>query len=266
MFGTLAPPNQNLSVLATGVPAYDPSQVPLPYTSTTWLSGAWNFYDTSSALLQNPTTWYGYSSNCAGCSIARMVTIAQNGGLDYDDSCYGYCQVGGADADWYENVAGQLISPCNQNLTSSPKTEECTIEYITSWVGGENDTSSGIGYSVVNDQEAAEGINLSPYGDTSASLRALGRPLSVGPSSVCTLDAKDYCAALMSTSLSPCVQTGFFGVFKGGNESIRELQETTTETETYERNPHTGSCQGLPASVSWSPNNPATFYGDSNLP
>ncbi len=59
-----------------------------------------------SSLLQNPTTWNGIGSNCGGCSVGRMTTIAQPT-LSYDGSCYGYCTSAGGDAFWIETVAGR---------------------------------------------------------------------------------------------------------------------------------------------------------------
>jgi hypothetical protein len=274
MFGSLPSPNQQYSMIAVGITPYDPAQFTLPPSTTTWSNAAWNFYDTPAALTIGSGTWNGIPSNCSGCSVARMTTIAQRVGFTYDGSCFGYCS-GGADAYWYETVGGELVPTC-QNSGSS---FSCTIEYQSSgsWSGGTVEYPSNgyaIGFSATNDQYAATGINLSPLYNTSQSLRSLPASLPQAPTTVCSPDSAGYCAVLVSQVQTGSCNTGsvnprgvpiieytysaVYDVFKF--QSLRELQETATE------NGHFGAAHCLPLSYSWAPNNPATQYGDSNLP
>ena len=111
MYGTLPPPNSSLSMLATGVPAFDPTQMNLPPATTIWSNAAWNFFATPSSLNSSPGTLNGIPTNCTDCSVARMFTLAiQNGNFG---QCYGGC-TGVPDGRWDNVVAGQLISPCSQ--------------------------------------------------------------------------------------------------------------------------------------------------------
>jgi hypothetical protein len=131
MYGTLPASLGGGSMLATGVPDYDPWQFYLPPATTNWHPASWTFFDTPSSLLQGPTIWNGINSNCALCAVGRMTTIGQST-LAYDGSCYGYCSSAGGDAFWIETVAGQLVSPCED----SGSTAQCTIEYMSSgWIG-----------------------------------------------------------------------------------------------------------------------------------
>ncbi len=261
MYGTLAPPNQNMSALATGIPDYDPSQLDLPPTTTTWLAAAWNFFSTNNALLQGPTSWYGYQSNCAACSIGQMVTIAQPG-LSYDGSCYGYCSSAGADAFWYESVAGQLIAPCNQNSGLI-----CTIEYIPSWVGGQNNSGAGIAYAPVNDQYVAEGLNLTgTFGNSSKSRRTLSSSLPPAPTSVCSLDSHGYCSKIVSSGITgsctrpPVLNNTVTTYYIFNKSKPSELLVSAVNTITHD-NQH--GCTPLSA---WSPWDPALHYNDPSLP
>jgi hypothetical protein len=276
MYGTLPQSEwvngQPLSVLATGTPDYDPSQLALPPATTTWTSGAWNFFNTNSQLISGSGTWNGVPSNCTQCSIARMVTIGQPQ-YSNDGSCYGYCTSAGADAFWYETVAGQIIPQCSQVPQIS---EICTILGASSWSGGENDSGFGIAYATNSDQQASEGLNLlqPTFPDTDKSKRALVAVSAVAPASPCPPDAKGYCSSILSNTTNgecntggtsphggPIFISGYIKKYYIFNRSApSELLSAATETA---RVPSSAPCT---ITVSWSPWNPATYYGDSSLP
>lgn len=277
LYGTLAPPNGNMSVLFTGVPDYDPTQLGLPPATTLWSNGAWNFFNTNPSLYQsNQGSWDGIPSNCTGCSVGRMVTIGQNGVASpvLDGSCYGYCPGSpstGGDAYWYETVAGQLIAPCENDGSSA----QCTIEDSASWVSNVNSSLNiGTAYDAPNDQAAAEGLNLnSSVGDSSATRRSLPPSLPASPASACPPDSDGLCAYPISTTANgknctntagphPVYDTGStktYYIFKGSKPA--ELMSTATYTTSFKANGT--ACVG--ASI-WSPSNPAAQYNDPSLP
>ncbi len=275
MYGTLPPPNQGLSMLGVGVPSYDPTQMQLPPTTTTWTSAAWNFFPTSSVLTQGGGIWNAIPSNCMLCSVARMLSIGQTSPGN-DGSCFGGCG-SSADARWDETVGGELVPDCSQVPQQS---FTCTIEYLTSgsWQGNENDSNYGIIFDDVNNQQGLEGINLRVNSPSSrsrlpnAKFRPL--PLPVAPAQSCTVDSQGYCSSLASRAVIGRCDTGQTGahgqpiyvtlsrysyyIFQ--KQRMLELMETATETTVAGPN----NC--YPVSNSWSPNNPATTYNDTNLP
>lgn len=274
MYGTLPSPNQNTSALLTGVPDYDPTQMILPPATATWTPASWTFFPTNSALLVNPDSWNGIASNCSGCSVGRMVTIAQppnTANVVYDNSCYGNCNTSGyGDVYWYESVMGQLVAPC-QNYTS---TAECTIQYTSSWSGGVNDTGIGIAYYTSSDLYAAEGLYLNAGDANSAkSRRTFSSSLPAAPPVACPPDSTGHCSYKVSSVAAGVCQSGSttvhgtpvtkqlykytYQIFSGQRPS--QYLETATDTQSSSPPCNT-------TSNTWSPNNPAVTYNDSALP
>ena len=277
MYGTL--PNQGMTMIAVGTPTFDPSQLMLPPTTTTWTTASWNFFNTPSGLNGPTGTWNNIPSNCTTCSVAEMFSLATNN--TNDGSCYGSCN-GSPDGFWNEVVGGELIAPCSQVVQQS---FQCTIEYETdgnggaTWASGENDTANGIYYSEANQQDAVDGINLGLPGNGSnqSSSYSNGKfivPTPPAPSSTCAPDSDGYCAINMGETQTGSCNTGAqsphggtvfvysdttkYYVFQ--KESLLELVETATETS------HFGSSHCLPMTETWSPSEPKVKFNDSNLP
>jgi hypothetical protein len=259
-------------MLATGIPDYDPMQIELPPSQSTWTSAAWNFFSTSPTLEVNPGQWNGIPSNCMGCSVGRMFTIAANYGINPVD-CYGACGAIVPDGRWDGVIMGELSAPCSQVQGQSAT---CTITYLSngSWQGGTNNSGSGIFLSEFSQQSGLEGISAASSGVTVTSAdknRFRQPPLPVAPSSPCPPDSHGYCSAIASTvdtgtcittvgphptSHSSYVQTSY--VFQG--KPMAELLQTVRKTVVYTSK--NGVC--VPATT-WSPWNPATYYNDPNL-
>lgn len=283
MYGTLPAAlsngSQNLSFLAVGVPDFDPTQMEMPPSQATWNHSAWDFFDTPPTLLGSAGTWDGIPSPCMFCSVARMITIAQNSGTPLNDgSCFAACQ-GVPAARWDEVVMGEIVSPCAQN-PGSPPSATCTIEYPSNgaWQNGANDLcQGGIYYSEYNQQDALEGINTnySTCNSSTSSQSAFKSPLPTAPSSPCTADSYGYCDTLQASGdTGTRCDTGTSGphgelymynqewqyyIFKAG--VMLEYQETATKTETYSFNGD--MCV---AKITWSPAEPKITYNDPNLP
>lgn len=160
---------QGISVLMIGRPDFDPTVYQFPPSSSTWRHAAWNFYPAPTALTQGFGIWNGLSSECMGCSVAKMFSIgpANPGSI----SCMGLCQGNNVfpNGRWDQVVMGEIVQPCQNH---SPSSAVCTLQYPTnnSWSGDYND--GGLGYEVYtndNPNRAFEGINLS--GSTSFSSR-----------------------------------------------------------------------------------------------
>ncbi len=282
MYGTLpaslSSGSQNLSFLGVGVPDYDPTQMQLPPSSSSWSHAAWTFFDTPPGLLGSAGTWNGIPSPCMFCSVGRMLTIAQSTPAS-DGSCFGACS-GTPTARWDQVVMGEIIAPCAQN-SGSPPSATCTIEYQSNgaWQNGANDSCDGTFYSEYNQQNALEGINLNYTGGCQATTTSQGQfksPLPIAPSSPCTADSYGYCSVVNSTAISGVCQSGYtyvngheipvfvraynrtYYTFK--KEAMLELQGTATE---YESVPSDPPCT---ITTSWSPAEPRVTYNDSNLP
>ncbi len=274
MYGTLPSPNQGTSVLAVGVPDYDPSQFQLPPASANWYQSAWTFFPTPSGLLQGAGTWNGIASNCMGCSVARMFTIGQN---SLDGACYGACDLNPPDGRWDQVVMGELIDPCQQQSSTQMT---CTIEFLSSgaWQAGENDSGAGIFYDDPNNNQGLEGIVDAT--DSSESLRskasnaALKQNLPAAPPAPCTPDSMGYCyvagpiASCHGRWVGPMSDRtwivssipGKYQVFKKVNSL--ELQGTYTATIDVSGD----SCPPPGTAMSWSPGDPKSIYHDPNLP
>lgn len=285
MYGTLPASlsngSQNLSFLAVGVPDFDPTQMQMPPSQATWNHSAWDFFDTPPTLLGSAGTWEGIPSPCMFCSVGRMLTIAQNPGTPINDgSCFGACQAVPA-ARWDEVVMGEIISPCGQ-IPGSPPSATCTIEYPSNgaWQnGGYYPCNGGIFYSEYNQQDALEGINTNYTNCNSgtSSQTAFRSPLPTAPSSPCTADSYGYCSIEVSRTAVGSCNTGYpsphggyiyetaydtkYDIFKmGASGEMLELQEIATQVESIH------SSQPCDLTISWSPNDPKTYYNDSNLP
>lgn len=275
IYGTL--PNSGISMLALGIPSYDPRQFAVPMATAIWHTAVWNFFNTDPALLQSPGTWSNgvasYSSNCTKCSIARMFTIGQpTASYSLDGSCYGYCSSSGVDGFWNETVAGQLTNPCSQVQNQS---FTCTIAYTTNWYAGTNTSgNNGIGYAYKDNQQAVQGINLSGLGPTSQSNLSFVGPLPPAPTATCTPDSLALCALQASREPNGYCDTGTTS--PSGRELYlpsyttpyyvfqqvysQELLETASYVETRDPN---NACA---VSYMWSPNEPKIRYNDPNLP
>lgn len=277
MYGTLPPnpPYAPLSMMAVGIPDYDPTQMQLPPASSAWSHAAWNFFNTDSRLLSGPGTWNGIPSNCMGCSVGRMLTIAQSV-PQFDGSCYGGCAFNTPDARWDQVVMGELIAPCSQVQYQSAT---CTIEYLSSglWQAGRNTSLDGEVTSEFNDQNGFEGINLNGTFTSSTNQYAQGKfsnTLPIAPASACSPDSLGYCsneASSQYTSNSCYVGTvngrpkylygsrTIYNVFQGSAPS--ELLGRPTDTKTY-----TSTEFGCSYSYSWAPYEPRVQFNDPNLP
>lgn len=277
LYGTLSPPNQTTSVLVVGPPPYDPNKFNLPPAMTTLNNPAWTFFNTPSTLLQNPGTYQNMPTNCMFCSITRMFSIAEPHGID--GSCYGYCLQNYGSAYWNEVVAGE-ITACGP--TSFGTNDPCGIQWASpNWYAGSYLSQDGIGsyyYDTPNnnDQQVAEGLEDSLYPNqwgtidtTQSNSRLQPSGLPTAPP-VCTLDSNGYCSeAATYTLLKTCI-IGYIGgkpiaghdytqsyyVFNKGADFLN-LLETATETVKICTTPY---------GTTWSPNEPKTYYGDSNLP
>ncbi|MHB8356193.1 MAG: hypothetical protein ACYDDQ_05845 [Vulcanimicrobiaceae bacterium] len=283
VYGTLPYPNTGTSMLAVGPPDYDPSQFQLPPATVTLQNPAWTFFNTPASLdpAQNDGaqsgTYDGIPSNCMGCAVAQMFTIAEPNGAD--GSCYGFCTGNGQyDGLWDEVIMGELVSPCGPN--SFGLSNPCTIEYesLGDWYNGEY-TCDACNYAIdmPNDQQAAEGLSDPSYSSQSIHTRSTAvnsklqaSNLPIAPSFACTPDSYGYCAVQMSrVETGSCeinspsrpyyvyAYTTTYDIFK--KITMLELQETATQHESI-------SSQPCALTTSWFPNNPATYYNDPNLP
>jgi hypothetical protein len=154
-------PGQGTLVLMIGRPDFDPTVYQFPPGSSTWRHAAWNFSPAPSDLTQGFGTWNGLTSECTGCSVAKMFSIspANPGSI----SCFGLCQGNNVTPNgrWDQVVMGEIVQPCQNH---APTSAVCTLKYPTdnSWSAGYND--GGLGYEVYTDSNpnrALEGINAS---------------------------------------------------------------------------------------------------------
>lgn len=275
VYGTLPSPNNGTSMLAVGPPDYDPGQFSLPPSTVTLQNPAWTFFNTPGGLNSGPGSYQGIPSNCMGCGAAVMLGLAEPDGAD--GSCYGLCSsgsVGGqADATWSNVVMGELISPCGPK--SFGLDDPCTLEYESSgnWYSG-SDACDACDRAFGSDgtaQQITEGIadlNYNPAGFHKR-LSPATVTLPAAPSTTCTPDAKKYCAIVKSSTVTafcaddnsykPIVlkaPTIAYYIFKKG--AMFELQETAKDVPSFD-----DSCK---LTHTWTPNNPAVHYDDSNLP
>lgn len=272
MYGTYQPNSASspISLLAVGVPNYDPRQSQLPPSSAQWFNSAWTFFQTPSPLVDYAHgSWNGIPSPCLGCSVARMFSIGQQtSGTNYDGSCFGACNTSAVIGEWDQVVVGELVNPCGDSSGSAT----CTIQFASNgaWISGENDSSYGIYRGDQNDQQALQGINLGANlaGDhlvaTSGKFRD---PLLPVPPTACTPDSHGYCAVLMKYSAGSCHSTASlwtYEIFKAGtrfsNGTMVEYQSTATKSETTN-----GKYCDL-VTDSWLPADPAVTYNDPSLP
>jgi len=269
MYGTLAAGGaygEGYSFLGVGEAAYDPSQMELPPSSTTWINPSWTFYYTPPSLGTGAVGWNGYTSNCQLCSVARMLTIGQSQPGN-DGSCFGDCN-GVPTARWDQVVAGNLISPCDNSVTPFI----CTIAYEPDWQGGVATSNNGEVTAEYSQESGLEGINTAGQGYqiSTADVGKFASPLPQAPSTACTTDADSYCAVETSSgNTSSCLVGTVAGkpLYAWDSEStfeifkkirVLELQETATEISTR--------CPVGTIKTAWSPGNPATQYNDSALP
>jgi len=269
------------SVLVVGTPDYDPTQWSTPPQTVTIQNPAWTFFDTPPGLDYQPSTYDGIASNCAYCSTAAMFTIAEPFA---DGSCYGMCRlsngISAPDGDWRNMVMGELVSPCGPNTfgLSNP----CTLEYDSSgnWYNN-SDTCTNcaeqFGSADGTDQHIVEGIADLTYSGQSLSnnqiaVQALNLPTA--PSYACTPDSDGYCAVEASRSATGSCNTGYpsphggyiyvtaydtkYYIFK--KSVMLELQEAATDYQSVSTD------KPCYFTTRWSPNNPATYYNDPNLP
>jgi hypothetical protein len=158
-YGTIT--GQGILVLMIGRPDFDPTIYQFPPATTTWRHAAWNFSPAPTELTMGFGIWNGLSSECMGCSVAKMFSVSP--GNPGSISCFGLCQGNNVPPNgrWDQVVMGEIVQPCQNH---APTSAVCTLRYPTdnSWSGGYND--GGLGYEVytaINPNRAIEGINLS---------------------------------------------------------------------------------------------------------
>ena len=282
MYGSEAAPNQNISALLVGIPYVYPEQLALPPQSTIMHGSTWLFFQTPSALLVNPTSG-SLPSNCSGCSVARMTSIAQNppgSPPNLDGSCYGLCpnsygKIIGADLYWYKVAAGNLTSPCQDNGTNPPSAQ-CTITISTTqWSNGYySNIPSAVDNDPVNNEYGTIGIDLDPGYSQGApsSQQSLpsGLPPAPNPFSTCTPDSHGYCAVTVGGQSGTCYSG------PAGDQTGTELDTYTSYVFTpgYALNlveiaTNKVGYQGVYCNKpynTWSPQEPKVRFSDPNLP
>jgi hypothetical protein len=213
-----------------------------------------------------------------------MLSIAQSY-VTADSECLGACNGTTANR-WDQTVMGQLVSPCANNSDGS--SAECTIQYQSnnSWLGGYQvfPDSNVVQVNDANPNSGTEGINLTydeqgtaGNGRLIPSAVTFKSGLPIAPATPCTPDSKEYCYTTLSQTLLGQCNTGSVGprgepievntyktsyyIFQfNTSEQTQRLLETATSAQ------KAGTSHCEPVTTTWSPQNPATQYGDSTLP
>jgi hypothetical protein len=285
LYGTLASPWQDVSVLVVGPPTYNPMQYQLPQATVTLTNPAWTFFVTPVWLRSDggegitSGTYQGIPTNCTGCTVAMMYSIGEQYGPD--GSCYGMCGTAG-DAAWNEVVMGQLVSPCGSgSLTSNSfgLSNPCTIQfavpnswevnYIISGTGGDNLVFPN------NDQSGNEGIQDPQYPNLSGAQRVAFTStlqpanLPTAPPTACTPDSYGYCMLTLTAPSCTFKEVGPKGdptpvwTYVQGKFEVFQQQKYLEYLGTYTES-WNGDGSGCGQLV-WSPANPSTVYNDPDL-
>jgi hypothetical protein len=277
-------PGNYYTFFAAGIPDIAPYDMQLPPAQSNWTMSAWTFIQTPSDFLNAGTDATGASSPCATCVTKRMLSIAQSY-VTADSECLGACNGTTANR-WDQTVMGQLVSPCANNSDGS--SAECTIQYQSnnSWLGGYQvfPDSNVVQVNDANPNSGTEGINLTydeqgtaGNGRLIPSAVTFKSGLPIAPATPCTPDSKEYCYTTLSQTLLGQCNTGSVGprgepievntyktsyyIFQfNTSEQTQRLLETATSAQ------KAGTSHCEPVTTTWSPQNPATQYGDSTLP
>ena len=102
-----------------GRPDFDPTVYQFPPSSSTWRHAAWNFYPAPPALTQGFGIWNGLSSECMGCSVAKMFSIGPANPARF---VMGLCQGNNVfpNGRWDQVVMGRQSSPAKTTARAAP--------------------------------------------------------------------------------------------------------------------------------------------------
>jgi hypothetical protein len=247
-----------------------PNQVPVNSATSSWV-----FFSLPSGFSANQGSWLYNGSNymttqCVNCNEKLMTTIAFASGNNYgdDSSCFGACN-GIATNDWDQVVMGVAIQPCGPTTNAS---QVCTIQYPVDssvWFGGlqqEPSSSTSGAFTPTNNSynQFQTGINLGFNITGGGRVSSVGRFNSYAPP--CTLDSYGYCYTLVSNTQTSLCYWSIFRLYYPGYTTTYDVFSSTALVELATKTswmPGSGPCNPV---VSWSPSNPATTYGDPNLP
>lgn len=228
----------------------------------------------------------GYKTPCQYCSVSKVTSIAQNGGYNQDGSYFG---TNGSQnfVNWYEVIFGEYTSTCNGQtggtcqIASSP---DPSVYFAgTQAFPYDSTAQTDMGPTGWGPYESSDGIAVggSQYsGVVRKASVSFTEPQAPAP---CTLDSAGYCAfATNVVAYGSCSyrepnpdygdpgQPKFLTITENGSQTTYAIfhnqtpvkqMELTTYTDRYTSSG--GSCV---ESGSWSPNDPAVAYGDSQLP
>lgn len=218
----------------------------------------------------------GYTTPCAQCTVAKVTSIAQSGGYHNDGSYFGVS--GGFDViNWMEvifgeyssNCTGQTGGTCQIESTSDPTVYFAGAqEYPNAYVSETHPGPTGWGPYESYDGIELDGVQRQVRG-------TFTEPLPPPP---CTIDSYGYCSnytsqntlaycytQVWSTKIqdyvyhrNPYYQNRLYAIFRGGKQ-VELATQTTTKDPSMD-----GNCAVI--SVTWSPSEPKTTFGDPNLP
>ncbi len=228
----------------------------------------------------------GYTTPCGLCSVSKVTSIAQTGGYNQDGSYFG--TTGSENyVKWYEVIFGQYTSSCNGQsggtcqIASSP---DPSVYYAGTQAFPDDSTAqTNMGPTGWGPYQSSDGIAVggSYYsGKVRSASVAFTEPQAPAP---CTLDSSGYCAfATQTVAHGTCTysernpdygdpgQPRFLRITESGSQTTYAIFHNQTPVKQMELAVYTdsytlsgGTCV---ESGSWSPSDPATAYGDSQLP
>jgi hypothetical protein len=229
---------------------------------------AWLFTNFTGAATPG-TDPVGVPTACTGCSITKLTTIAQAGGVTSSDgSTFGLNSSGQPDIFWEDIRFGEWLQGSNFALSTLQYSENSSAWYA----GEDNWPGTNWAYASVDPGGSVVGYQSFDGVDANGNVAALSKGRSASSFTIpapptCGLDSHGYCVA--TTSVFPgigsfvCpIPTNRFHFATSVTKTVYQVLNSRRVLSGY----MVMTPVGCPSYATWSPSNPAISLNDPNLP